>query len=126
MKVLFIYPDITLYSRRYQQGVGYLSAVLKKAGHRTFLLHLQKDVSSKWLLGQVERLSPDLIGISTTTHQFSYATKYAGWIKAAHPTTPIIYGGVHPTLEPEGVISDPATDIVCIGEGEEPWQGKRR
>jgi len=120
MRVLFIYPDITLYSRRYQQGVGYLSAVLKKAGHRTFLLHLQKDVSAKWLLGQVERFNPDLIAISTTTNQFPYARKCAGWIKTAHPTTPTIYGGVHPTLQPDEVISDPATDMVCIGEGEYP------
>ena len=120
MKVLFIYPDITLYSRRYQQGVGYLSAVLKKAGHHTLLLHLEKEVSQKWLLAQVEQFSPDLIAISTTTNQFPYARKYAGWIKAAHHAAPIIYGGIHPTLQPEEVISDPATDVVCIGEGEYP------
>lgn len=120
MKVLFIYPDIALYSRRYQQGVGYLSAVLKKAGHTTSLLHLEKDVSSKWLLAQVERFAPDLVGISIITHQFAYARKYAGWIKTAFPGIPIICGGVHPTLWPQEVISESGIDIICLGEGEGP------
>ena len=30
-----------------------------------------------------------------------------------------MFGGVHPTIEPEDSINQPAVDMVCIGEGEE-------
>jgi radical SAM superfamily enzyme YgiQ (UPF0313 family) len=99
--------------------VGSLSAVLKRAGHCTSLLHLEKDVPSKWLLLQIERFKPDLIAMSTTTHQFPYIRKYAGWIKQ-HFTTPIVCGGIHPTLAPHEVIAEEGIDMVCVGEGEYP------
>jgi anaerobic magnesium-protoporphyrin IX monomethyl ester cyclase len=117
MQVLLIYPDICPYSRQYHHGIGYLSAMLKSGGHSTFLLHLKNDISERRLVQKIGALKPDLIAISTTAQQFPYARKYARSIKQHFPT-PIICGGIHPTLSPDEVISSECIDIVCVGEGE--------
>ncbi len=119
MRVLFIYPDICAASGRFQQGIGYLSSVLKKDGHKTFLLHVKKEVSKEKLCGEVHRLNPDIIGFSTTTNQYPYVRLYSSWIKGNFDI-PIVCGGIEPTLSPDKVISDKNIDVVCVGEGEYP------
>ena len=119
MKVLFIYPDICIASGRFQEGIGYMSAVLKKAGHSTSLLHIEKELSRKELWDSVGSFAPDLIGFSATTNQYPYVEQYAGWVKERFDV-PIVCGGIHPTMSPEEVIADKHIDMVCIGEGEYP------
>jgi radical SAM superfamily enzyme YgiQ (UPF0313 family) len=58
----------------------------------------------------------DLIGISLMTNYFHIAVQITGKIKS-QLDTPIIWGGVHPTIRPEESLQ--FADIVCIGEGEE-------
>ena len=119
MRILFIYPDISVHSGRFQQGIGSISSVLKKNGHKVSLLHLEKEMSKKKILTEVESLSPDLVAFSCTTNQYPYVELCSKWIKEMFKI-PIICGGVHPTLSPEGVISDENIDMICIGEGEYP------
>ncbi len=51
------------------------------------------------------------------SHQYDMVKQLASWIKDEY-NIPVIYGGVHPSIDPEGSINTPGIDIVCIGEGE--------
>ena len=66
------------------------------------------------LLEQLEKLNPSLIGISLQTTHLQPAKQLTQAIKAKFKV-PIIWGGSHPTIDPESCIQH--TDIVCVGEG---------
>lgn len=119
MKLLFIYPDISTSNHRYfQQGIAWISSVLKQNGHKTSMLHLTKDQSREELLEKVKGYNPDVIAFSATTNQYPFAEKYARWLKEVG--VPVVCGGIHATLAPEEVIASDGFDIVCVGEGEYP------
>lgn len=61
---------------------------------------------------------PICVGISTMTgEQIQYALKIANFIRKI-ARTPIVFGGVHPTLMPEQTLENNNIDIVVRGEGE--------
>ena len=50
--------------------------------------------------------------------QIRYGLEFADRVRAERPGTPIVWGGVHPTLLPEQTAADPRVDVVVRGEGE--------
>ena len=118
MKFLLICLDITaVQGTHYHSAIGSLSAALKAADHKTGLLHLVKPVDEKELIQSISEQAPDMVGFSTMTNGFRHVKKMAVMLKR-HFNFPIICGGVHPTLDPEGTIREEGIDMVCIGEGE--------
>jgi radical SAM superfamily enzyme YgiQ (UPF0313 family) len=114
-------------------GIEYLSAVLKKAGHRTSLafdpalfntFHLMNDRLRKVfdhreeLVDRILDSHPDLIGISSLSEDYGWGCMMAERIKKKKDV-PIIFGGKHPTSVPDIVIKEDFIDYVCVGEGEE-------
>ena len=124
MKVCLVYPDIGgvehYGARKYYHGLGYLSSVLKQAGHETALMYLRREPVRDDFMQQVTTIAPSLVAFSSTTHQYPYVVRCARWIKESMPGLPIIVGGPHSTLAPEQVLASPDIDLVCIGEGEYP------
>ncbi|MDD5448788.1 MAG: radical SAM protein [Actinomycetota bacterium] len=125
MKFTFIYPDFFqfrdgtfLAEGRIYLGIAYLSAVLKLHGHETSLLHLVAPPEREWLTEMVKKENPDIIGFSSTTHNFRHVQKWAEWLKE-DVGVPTICGGVHPTIAPEEVVETPGIDFACRGEAEE-------
>ncbi|MFC2149548.1 B12-binding domain-containing radical SAM protein [Candidatus Auribacterota bacterium] len=68
------------------------------------------------LLDQLEKQKPDLIGIGLKSSQFEMARRITKAIKD-RLDIPIIWGGAHPTIDPENCIKH--ADMVCVGEGAE-------
>ena len=70
----------------------------------------------------VERLrvsAPNVVGITVMMDQCAPAGhKAAGLAKSALPDTPLIMGGVYPTVNPDQVMADANVDYAVIGEGE--------
>jgi anaerobic magnesium-protoporphyrin IX monomethyl ester cyclase len=124
MKVCLVYCDIGgvehYGARKYYHGLGYLSSVLKRAGHATELLYLQREPTQDEFMNEFAPTAADLVAFSSTTHQHSYVERCAQWIKAASPNMWTVAGGTHPTLVPDQVLANPAIDMVCVGEGEYP------
>ena len=127
MNLIIIYPDIlngAAWTGYFYTGIGYLSAVMKKAGHRVSLIHVThppEQLEFMRTLGEI--LSSDdsaLIAFSSTTNMFGYVKLWSSWIKSQYRKNLTIAGGVHPTLNPDETIAVDGVDIVCIGEGEEP------
>lgn len=112
MRCLFIYPCLDT-PIGYPQGVGVLSACLKRAGHETSLLYIT-SLNLKRIVRAVLEYNPELILFSAGTNQYPYALRIARAIKS---NTPLVIGGPHATFCPEQCIED--FDIVCVGEGEE-------
>ena len=58
MRVCLVYPDIGgvehYGARKYYHGLGYISGVLKQAGHETALIYLQGAPTEDQFLQQVE------------------------------------------------------------------------
>lgn len=114
-------------------GIEYLSASLKQNGHTADLIidpclfsdcYEKNDYLSrifsyrKDVLSQAKAGDPDLIAFSVMTDTYQWALSLAKLIKN-ELSKPIIFGGIHPTLLPEIVISNDVVDFLCVGEGEE-------
>lgn len=68
------------------------------------------------LIGKVTNIRPDLIGIALTTPTVAAGRELTVRLKREFPKIPIIWGGIHPTINPEQCIQ--WTDMICLGEGE--------
>jgi radical SAM superfamily enzyme YgiQ (UPF0313 family) len=59
-----------------------------------------------------------LIAFSVLSTEFEFSIKISKLIKENFQI-PIIFGGIHPTIEPKEVIKNEYVYMVCIGEGED-------
>jgi anaerobic magnesium-protoporphyrin IX monomethyl ester cyclase len=96
-------------------GLMSIQAVLKKNGVSCRILMGESEGA---VMGAIEREKPLIIGITCTSMDYYAAIGTARKIKET-VRTPIIFGGIHPTIFPQ-MIEDPSVDYVCRGEGEYP------
>jgi len=60
-----------------------------------------------------------LVGITCLTgFQIYFGVRLARLIRRLRPDVPLVWGGVHPTAEPEQTLREPFVDYVVVGEGE--------
>ena len=123
-KILLIYPTTGMDVHGVNVGLPlsciYLGTVLEQAGYRVEIIDerttssLEEDVARS-----VAAERPLLAGISSMTGmQIRGGLKTAAAVRAADPTLPIVWGGVHPTLCPESTLRDELCDYLVAGEGE--------
>jgi len=121
VRVLFIFPNFNA-SYCWSPAIQILSAVLKKAGHETFLIHINDQHAfpndTQKIIKEVKRVKPDLIGFTGTGFDFSRINEICGEIKSSY-NCPIILGGTHATIKPDD-LNESNFDAFCIGEGEKP------
>ncbi len=121
MRVLFIYPNINT-QVGFNYGVSSISGLLKSRGVETRLLNVNEKLGYPLDLDRIRadvlEFRPDLIGFSVLTQQYKYALEIAESIKS-YCDAPILFGGIHVTMDPEGVLAQKAVDYICVGEGEE-------
>lgn len=123
MKVLFIYPNLGG-PIGFNIGVSILSSVLKKRLHEVKLIHLNESLGFPLDIEKIKKTilnyQPDLMGISVNTNQFLIGVEIAKFVKEeVDKSIPILFGGVHPTLNPEQTLNYDFIDMVIVGEGEE-------
>jgi radical SAM superfamily enzyme YgiQ (UPF0313 family) len=96
-------------------GVMSLAGSLKSAGIESdsLIANLEED-----LIGRLSASAPDLIAFSVLSMEHAWLEKTAAEARAALPDIPIVVGGIHAILYPEAILSLPAVDYVCTGEGE--------
>ncbi|MDD5090656.1 MAG: radical SAM protein [Candidatus Wallbacteria bacterium] len=128
MHIVFVYAAYE------NLGIEYLSAVLKRAGHRVSLAYsplIFRDslVNSSslgvffnrdaFMIHKIVALKPDLVAFPAVTDWFRWMYRIAEKVKSRMPSVPVIFGGIHPSTAPEFLISQPAIDYICLGEGED-------
>jgi anaerobic magnesium-protoporphyrin IX monomethyl ester cyclase len=126
MKITFVspYPDVTVF------GVRTISAWLRQHGFDTQLIFLPDPYGDDLVPGtdryeeeplrQAAELcrESDIVGISLMTNFFDGAVQITRALrKHLDPSTPILWGGIHPTIRPEECLE--FADLVCVGEGED-------
>ncbi|MBI4353728.1 MAG: B12-binding domain-containing radical SAM protein [Candidatus Omnitrophica bacterium] len=70
------------------------------------------------LLKMIDETSPDMIGLSVLSDDYPFGLQALRSVRQ-HFRIPTIVGGVHATVDPDGVLREPCVDMVCLGEGEE-------
>jgi len=103
-------------------GLNYLHSYLGRKGYNSHLLYLPySSPQGKKGAASVQRfvaeLNPKLIGVSLMSLEFRRATELTRCLKANFPSVPVVWGGIHPTVNPEECLEH--ADYVCVGEGEE-------
>lgn len=114
MKILFIYPSD---SKTYNAGIGYLSSVVKAAGHQS-RLYMTDQLDTDALELMISQWAPNIIAFSSVTNQFPLTKRIISFLR---PKTKALFiiGGIHATLVPDQVLTEaPGIDILCRGEGE--------
>ncbi len=123
MRVLFIYPNLNA-QIGFNYGVSYISGLLKSKGIETSLLNVNDQLGYPLDLDRisrdVERIRPDVIGFSVVTNQFKYSLDIARHLRSFHDG-PIVFGGIHPTMDRRGTLDERVADYICVGEGEEAF-----
>jgi radical SAM superfamily enzyme YgiQ (UPF0313 family) len=115
-------------------GIEYLSASLKKAGHKVELVFDPGLFDDKYyfnipflgnifnyrkkLIKKVLNSKPDIIAFSVFTDTYNWAIDVAKELKSK-TDVPIMMGGIHITSVPDKVIKNPYIDILALAECEE-------
>ena len=94
-------------------GVITYTIFFKHTATNTFIPPSEKE---KALFAKtIADLDPDLVGISVLTLHEGIAKKLTEIVRM-NSSALVVWGGVHPTIDPEACIE--VADIVCVGEGE--------
>lgn len=120
MNVTLISPSPHV-NKIHAYGVRLLSACLKRAGHQVDIIFLPRVLGEFYpprVIDQIVELTAHagLIGVSLMTDDYENAIRITAALKRAS-RTPVLWGGIHPTLLPHDCLKH--ADMVCIGEGED-------
>jgi len=129
MRITFLYPDFptrwdpheSTYGY-YSEGLASISAVLKREGHSTNLVHLTHPPQAEEVVERVRGMKSDLLAVTCRTTIFANLLAIMRPLRVALPRLPVVIGGYHPTLDPQEVAEEGEGlfDYICIGEGEGP------
>ena len=82
--------------------------------------YYDERVQSKQKLEEILDKGPEIIGVSAlTSFQILRGLALTKYVKRRCPETPVVWGGIHPTMCPEQTLKEPMIDYVVINEGEE-------
>lgn len=126
-------------------GIAYMAAVLNKNGHEAKVYNAdyenKKDYANqreifeeyenyksilnnlnhpiwKEVKENIEKFSPDVVGLTMLTGTFKSTLNIAKLVKCINKKIMVVVGGVHPTLLPEECAKEESIDYVIVGEGE--------
>jgi radical SAM superfamily enzyme YgiQ (UPF0313 family) len=122
MKVQFIWPNFDC-PIGLSIGVAQLSGAVQQAGHDTRIIHVCEWLDYPFDLDRIESdvrdYAPDLIAVSTGFPHYPEMRETGARLKAALGC-PIVFGGIHTTLNTQSVMQDnPWLDFANVGEGDD-------
>ena len=108
---------------RYIQNVPlnyvHLAAYLREQGFRSAILDMVfDDVTPAHVDRVIREQGARVAGIGCMTSEFPQAVAQARRLKAVHPGIKIVFGGAHPSGDPEECLRTGVVDYAIVGEGE--------
>ena len=105
-------------------GLAYIASYLEKHNHHVKILDCTAEQISLDLIEEKLKKydKPDFIGLTASTPLINNALEIAKIAKSLFPETKTILGGVHPSVLPGEVLSNPSVDFVVRDEGEETFK----
>ncbi|MFH0780004.1 MAG: radical SAM protein [Parcubacteria group bacterium] len=101
-------------------GLMCLAAYLEKeTSHEITILDCPAEgIGHERLKGEIQKISPDVIGLTAMTFTLIDVVKVAKNAKQANPDVKIILGGPHVIIYPNETMNIPEIDFLVLGEGE--------
>ncbi|MBI2650468.1 radical SAM protein [Candidatus Woesearchaeota archaeon] len=121
MKVLLVIPpNIGRYvvATIPHAGIAYLSAMLKKEGHKVCLADMRMHASNDYLFSKIKEFKPDMTGMTTASIGYKMAYEIIGAIKDKYPKMPVAIGGSYASTVHSKILEETKVDYVVYGEGE--------
>ena len=102
MRVALVTPEWKVENPYPPMGLAYIGAELEREGHtvRVFDLTLRPEMPFDNKMKNIIEFSPEIVGVSAMTHNYSNALKVAEILKSKTGAS-IVFGGPHPTIMPE-------------------------
>lgn len=102
-------------------GIGYLAAVLEKAGYQVDVLDCQAlRINYDQIKEELTKRKPDIVGMTSTTLTYKSAAHVAQIAKEINPNCTTMIGGPHVSFWDENALKEyPELDIIIRKEGEE-------
>lgn len=95
-----------------------LGTVLLEKGRKVTLIDQRTDPDWQRTLGQALERKPLMVGISCLSGPPIYfGLQIAAFVKE-RSQIPVVWGGLHPTLEPKTTIEHPLVDMLVVGDAE--------
>src|SRR5437016_3851143 len=122
MEIAFVRPVAPF--NRYIQNVPlnyiHLAAYLRKHGHTATILDMVVEESVDDVDGYLRDHNVEVAGIGCMTCELPDALAEARRLKESHPGIKVVFGGAHPSADPEECLRSGVVDYVIVGEGEIP------
>ena len=99
-------------------SLAYLGASCIKTGHSVKIFDMEAEIATeKSLIRTIERHNPKIIGITCLSSLLKSVITLSKIIKKNF-NIPVVVGGAHARIDPEGLIKIESIDYVLQGEGE--------
>jgi len=114
------YHPYTQFTHVHPLGIMMIAAQAREAGrHEVTILDMKvEDWTPERCCEELERLRPDVVGLSAMTYEAGCLHELAKRVKARLPGVTVVAGGPHPSVAADDVLADAAVDLVVRGEGE--------
>lgn len=121
MRITFIRPAASLNQFILMPPLNYLhlAAYLREHGHTPFVFdRILPEVSEEVIDTHLRNQKIPIVGIGCMTCEFPDAVAEAKRLKHLFPEVKIVFGGAHPSADPEECLKTGVVDYVIVGEGE--------
>lgn len=102
-------------------GLIYIGTYLKNRGNKIKILDRNFDYSDEYLKSVLKK-EYDFVGIGTFTGRMLLDAIHVSKIVKSVAKSVVIWGGFHPTIDPENTLKNEFIDHIIRGEGEETFQ----
>jgi len=128
MKVLLLNPPFAEYGGLKGHGgkalplnLAYIASYLRQEKPKVAISVLDCEgfsLSYDEIESEIDRIGPDIVGITSPTPAYTQVLEVAKRIKKIDSDIKVVVGGPHPTALPEDTVREQEIDIGVIGEGE--------
>lgn len=121
MRVLLVNPTIDRDLELFHLGTAGIASFLNAGGrHQAEVIDFtfRWDDWENYLRERLDRLRPQVLGVSTVTPRMPSILKIVAVAKRHMPALKVVLGGHHASLDSEGTARAPGVDLAVIGEGE--------
>ena len=122
MEIAFIRPVAPF--NRYIQNVPlnyvHLAAYMREHGHNPMILDMVVEENIDRIDRYIRHHHVQVVGIGCMTCELPDAIEEARRLKGIHPGIKIVFGGPHPSADPEECLKSGVVDYAVVGEGEIP------
>jgi magnesium-protoporphyrin IX monomethyl ester (oxidative) cyclase len=103
-------------------GIGYIMSYAQSQGIEVGYLdqQVEKDVMARVEERVKKMTQPYIFGFSVLTAGYKDAVELSRQIRGRWPDSYIVWGGTHPSMDPEEAMENQDVDFVIRGEGEGP------